>query len=105
MKQWLAANERIKVHFTPASGSWLNLVEVWSGIIERQAIRRGTFTSVRDLNTKSGPSSTAGISAAVHSYGPNPPTRSSDNSNVMFLQTRTTSYFDLKKVGSGVGWA
>ena len=29
--------------------SWLNLVEVWFGIIERQAIRRGSFTSVADL--------------------------------------------------------
>lgn len=28
------------------------LAEVWFGIIERQAIRRGTFTSVTDLNTK-----------------------------------------------------
>ena len=25
---------------------------MWFGIIERQAIRRGTFTSVNDLNTK-----------------------------------------------------
>jgi transposase/transposase-like protein len=49
---WLAANPRIQVHFTPTSGSWLNLVEVWFGIIERQAIRRGTFGSVRDLNAK-----------------------------------------------------
>lgn len=46
---WLTANPRIKVHFTPTSGSWLNLVEVWFGIIERQAIRRGTFVSVREL--------------------------------------------------------
>ena len=38
---WLTANPRIKVHFTPTSGSWLNLVEVWFGIIERQAIRDG----------------------------------------------------------------
>ena len=30
----------------------MNLVEVWFGIIERQAIRRGVFTSVKDLNTK-----------------------------------------------------
>ena len=49
VKAWLAANPRIHVHFTPTSGSWLNLVEVWFGIIERQAIRRGTFGSVRDL--------------------------------------------------------
>ncbi len=50
IKTWLAANPRVKVHFTPTSGSWLNLVEVWFGIIERQAIHRGTFSSVRDLN-------------------------------------------------------
>jgi hypothetical protein len=49
---WLTANPRVQVHFTPTSGSWLNLVEVWFGIIERQAIRRGTFCSVRELNTK-----------------------------------------------------
>jgi plasmid stability protein len=36
----------------PDLGSWLNLVEVWFGIIERQAIHRGTFTSVKDLNAK-----------------------------------------------------
>jgi transposase len=52
IRDWLAANPRIHVHFTPTSGSWLNLVEVWFGIIERQAIRRGTFTSVRDLMIK-----------------------------------------------------
>ena len=31
------------------SGSWLNMVEIFFGIITRQAIRRGTFTSVKDL--------------------------------------------------------
>ena len=37
------------MHVTPTSGSWLNLVEVWFGIIDRQAIRRGVFPSVSDL--------------------------------------------------------
>ena len=52
VKAWLAANPRIHIHFTPTSGSWLNLVEVWFGIIERQAIRRGVLPSVRDLMIK-----------------------------------------------------
>ena len=52
VRDWLTVNPRIHAHFTPTSGSWLNLVEVWFGIIERQAIHRGTFTSVRDLNAK-----------------------------------------------------
>jgi transposase len=46
---WLARNPRITLHFTPTSGSWLNLVEIFFGIITRQAIRRGTFSSVREL--------------------------------------------------------
>jgi hypothetical protein len=51
VKAWLARNPRITLHFTPTSGSWLNLVEIFFGIITRQAIRRGTFTSVTDLIT------------------------------------------------------
>jgi hypothetical protein len=30
----------------------MNLVEVWFSVIERQAIHRGTFGSVKDLNAK-----------------------------------------------------
>ena len=52
VRDWLAANPPITTHFAPTSGSWLNLVEVWFGIIERHANRRGSFTSVRDLNAK-----------------------------------------------------
>jgi len=51
INDWLAKHPRITLHFTPTSGSWLNLVEVFFGIITRQAIRRGTFTSVTDLVT------------------------------------------------------
>ena len=46
---WPVKNPRVTMHFTPTSRSWLNLVEVFFGIITRQAIRRGTFTSVKDL--------------------------------------------------------
>jgi transposase len=51
VRAWLARNPRITLHFTPTSGSWLNLVEIFFSIITRQAIRRGTFTSVTDLIT------------------------------------------------------
>lgn len=49
VKAWLARNPRITMHFTPTSASWMNMVEIFFGIITRQAIRRGTFTSVPDL--------------------------------------------------------
>ena len=52
VRAWLAANPRVVVHFTPTHASWMNLVEVWFSIAERQAIHRGTFGSVRDLNAK-----------------------------------------------------
>jgi transposase/transposase-like protein len=49
INQWLAKNPRITLHFTPTSGSWLNLVEVFFSIITRQAIRRGSFDNVKEL--------------------------------------------------------
>jgi transposase len=49
VRAWLATHPRIILHFTPTSGSWLNMVEIFFSIITRQAIRRGSFTSVKDL--------------------------------------------------------
>jgi transposase len=52
VKTWLAANPRIHIHFTPTHASWMNLVECWFSLADRQAIHRGTYTSVKDLNAK-----------------------------------------------------
>src|SRR3954465_1534098 len=51
INRWLTKHPRITLHFTPTSGSWLNLVEVFFGIITRQAIRRGSFENVGQLVT------------------------------------------------------
>jgi hypothetical protein len=39
----------ITLHFTPTGCSWLKMIEIFLGIITRQAIRRGTFRSVKEL--------------------------------------------------------
>jgi hypothetical protein len=39
----------VTFHRTPTGSSWLNQVEIWLGIITKQAIRRGTFGSVQQL--------------------------------------------------------
>jgi hypothetical protein len=39
----------VHLHFTPVGSSWINQIETWFGIITRQSIRRGTFTSVTVL--------------------------------------------------------
>jgi transposase len=51
IRKWLARpeNQRITLHFTPTGCSWLNLVECFFSIITRQAIRRGSYTSVKQL--------------------------------------------------------
>lgn len=51
VRAWLdkKANQRITLHFTPTGCSWLNMVEVFFSIITRKAIRRGSFTSVKEL--------------------------------------------------------
>jgi transposase len=49
VRDWCAAHPRFHLHFTPTSASWLNLVERWVALITSQAIRRGSFDSVRRL--------------------------------------------------------
>jgi putative transposase len=52
VQRWLAARPRFHVHFTPTYASWLNQVEIWFNRITQQAIRRGTFRSVKELVEK-----------------------------------------------------
>ena len=52
VKVWLARHPRFHFHFTPTYSSWLNQVEIFFGIITKQAIRRGSFASVKDLIQK-----------------------------------------------------
>jgi transposase len=49
--KWLAApaHARFHLHFTPASSSWLNLVERWFRDLTTKRIRRGVFRNVPDL--------------------------------------------------------
>ena len=49
MKAWLTKHPRFKLHFTPTSASWMNLVERFFAEITRKRIRRGAFASVADL--------------------------------------------------------
>ena len=49
VRAWLARHPRVTFHFTPTSASWMNQVETWFGILTRQAIRRGSFKSLKEL--------------------------------------------------------
>ena len=52
VKAWLAKRPRYQIHYTPTYASWLNQVERWFGIITQRAIRRGSFSSVKQLTDK-----------------------------------------------------
>jgi transposase len=49
VRSWLARHPRYHVHFTPTSGSWLNLVERLFAEVTERCVRRGSHTAVRVL--------------------------------------------------------
>ncbi|MFQ5641803.1 MAG: IS630 family transposase [bacterium] len=52
VRLWLKNNERVFLHFTPTSSSWLNLVERFFGALTEKQLKRGIFTSVDALEQK-----------------------------------------------------
>jgi len=49
VRKWLEKHPNVCFHFTPTGASWLNLVEAWFGILTRKSVRRGSFSSVKEL--------------------------------------------------------
>ena len=49
VQQFVSEHPRFYFHFTPTSSSWLNAVEMWFSQLERRALYRGVFTSVKEL--------------------------------------------------------
>ena len=52
VRTWLAQRPCFHMHYTPTYSSWLNQVERWFGLITQRAIRRGSFSSVKELVQK-----------------------------------------------------
>lgn len=49
-RQWLQSeHKRIVVHFVPFHASWLNMVEIWFGIIKGKCLSYDHFGSVKEL--------------------------------------------------------
>ena len=59
---WLAAHPQVTFHYTPTSASWLNLVEVWFGLLTRKALRGASFRTRDELRSA--------IEAFIAAYGP-----------------------------------
>jgi hypothetical protein len=64
VQAWLKRHPRFVPHFVPTSSSWLNLVQRWFGELTAKAVRRGSFTSVADLQSS--------IAAFLEAWNENP---------------------------------
>lgn len=49
VRRWFVRHPQYHLHFTPTGSSWVNLVERFFAEITNKRIRRGTFSSVPDL--------------------------------------------------------
>lgn len=49
VRRWLVRHPRYRIHFTPTSASWLNLVERLFAEVTERCVRRGSHTSVQAL--------------------------------------------------------
>jgi len=43
---------QVVFHYTPKHSSWMNQIEIWLSILVRKLLKRGSFTSVEDLQAK-----------------------------------------------------
>lgn len=52
VQAWLSKHRKVHFHFTPTHASWMNQIEMWFSIIERQILDRGNFNGTHDLGLK-----------------------------------------------------
>ena len=82
---WLARHPRVRLHFTPTSSSWLNLVERFFAEITDKAIRRGVFKNVAALEAA------IGDYLAAHNTAPRPYTWTATVEAIMEKTNRARS--------------
>jgi hypothetical protein len=45
-------SHRIRFAYTPRHASWMNQIEIWSGILVRRALKRASFASLEELHQR-----------------------------------------------------
>ena len=49
VKAWLEKKRKITVHYTPTYSSWLNQVEIWFNMLQRDVIKGGIWQSTKQM--------------------------------------------------------
>lgn len=47
--RWLSRRKNVHFHFVPTNACWLNQIEIWFSILQRQSLQGASFTSPRQL--------------------------------------------------------
>ena len=94
VKKWMKKHPRFHFHFTPTSASWLNLVERFFAEITRNAIRRGIFKNVAELEA------TIDDYLAKHNEAPRPFVWTATAKNILEKVDRARKTLDQVKTGS-----
>lgn len=46
---WMKRHKNVHFHYTPTDASWLNQVEIWFSILSRNALKRASFVSAKQV--------------------------------------------------------
>jgi hypothetical protein len=46
---WLDEHPNVFFYYTPTSASWLNMVEIWFGILTLKSLRGASFSNIQEL--------------------------------------------------------
>lgn len=49
VKEWLSHRRKITMYFTPTYSSWLNMIEIWFGILTKDVLKNGVWKSKKQL--------------------------------------------------------
>ncbi len=47
--RWLSRHKNVRFHFIPTNSCWLNQIEIWFSILQRQSLQGASFSSPRQL--------------------------------------------------------
>lgn len=49
VKEWVAKNRQVELHYTPTYSSWLNQVEIWFNILSKDVLKGSVWHSKKQL--------------------------------------------------------
>ncbi len=89
VRKWLLRHPRFHVHFTPASASWMDLVERWFAGLTHRKLRRSARRSVVELERDARAGSTRETRTLCRLCERRPPTRSCPPSPLTAIESTT----------------